>query len=66
MTTSQDPDEIRAEIERTRAELSDNVDALADTVTPARRPRPHLGDCAHRDRGSGRRRAVDGLRPCPQ
>jgi hypothetical protein len=34
MTVSNDPDEIRADIERTRAELSDNVDALADTANP--------------------------------
>ena len=35
MTASNDPDEIRAEIERTRADLSDNVNALADSVNPA-------------------------------
>jgi len=34
MTTSNDPDAIRANIERTRSELSDNVDALADTANP--------------------------------
>lgn len=34
MTTSNDPDEIRAEIERTRAELSYNVDTLTDTANP--------------------------------
>ena len=34
MTTSNDPDEIRAEIERTRAELSYNVDTLTDTAHP--------------------------------
>ena len=34
MTTSNDPDQIRADIERTRAELSDNVDALTDTANP--------------------------------
>jgi hypothetical protein len=33
-TTSNDPDEIRADIERTRAELSYNVDSLADTANP--------------------------------
>lgn len=32
--TTNDPDAIRADIERTRAELSDNVDALADTANP--------------------------------
>ncbi|HEY5846821.1 MAG TPA: DUF3618 domain-containing protein [Microlunatus sp.] len=31
---SDDPDAIRADIERTRAELSYNVDALADTANP--------------------------------
>ena len=34
MTTSNDPDQIRADIERTRAELSYNVDTLADTANP--------------------------------
>jgi Protein of unknown function (DUF3618) len=34
MTTSNDPDEIRADIERTRASLSDNVDDLAESVKP--------------------------------
>ncbi len=34
MTTSNDPDEIRADIERTRAALSDNVDELAESVKP--------------------------------
>ena len=34
MSVSNDPDEIRADIERTRAELSDNVDALAETANP--------------------------------
>jgi uncharacterized protein YjbJ (UPF0337 family) len=34
MTTSNDPDQIRADIERTRAELSSNVDSLADTANP--------------------------------
>jgi Protein of unknown function (DUF3618) len=35
MSVSNDPDEIRAEIERTRAGLSDDVNALADSVNPA-------------------------------
>ncbi len=35
MTQSTDPDQIREEIERTRADLSDNVNALADSVNPA-------------------------------
>ena len=30
------PDEIRADIERTRAELGQDVDALADKVTPSK------------------------------
>jgi hypothetical protein len=34
MTTSNDPDEIRADIERTRAALSSDVDELAETVNP--------------------------------
>jgi uncharacterized protein YjbJ (UPF0337 family) len=34
MTTSNDPDEIRADIERMRAALSDNVDDLAESVKP--------------------------------
>src|SRR6476619_4741730 len=33
-TTSNDPDQIRADIERTRAELSYNVDSLTDTANP--------------------------------
>lgn len=32
--TSNDPDQIRAEIERTRSDLSTNVDALGEAVTP--------------------------------
>jgi hypothetical protein len=34
MTTSNDPDEIRADIERTRATLSNDVDDLAESVRP--------------------------------
>jgi hypothetical protein len=34
MTTSNDPNEIRADIERTRAALSDDVDDLAESVKP--------------------------------
>ena len=34
MTTSNDPDDIRADIERTRAALSDDVDDLAESVKP--------------------------------
>jgi hypothetical protein len=34
MTTSNDPDDIRADIERTRATLSNDVDDLAESVKP--------------------------------
>jgi hypothetical protein len=34
MTTSNDPDEIRADIEGTRADLSNDVDDLAESVKP--------------------------------
>ena len=34
MTTSNDPDQLRAEIEQTRANLSQNVNALGEAVTP--------------------------------
>lgn len=34
--TTNDPDQIRADIERTRADLSDNVDALTEKVSPSR------------------------------
>ena len=34
MTTSSDPEEIRRDIERTRANLSGDVDALADQANP--------------------------------
>jgi hypothetical protein len=35
-TTSEDPDQIRREIERTQANLSTDVDALTEKVTPGR------------------------------
>ncbi|HET9650140.1 MAG TPA: DUF3618 domain-containing protein [Microlunatus sp.] len=35
MTTSSDPDEIRAEIERTRESVSDDVNRLADAAKPS-------------------------------
>lgn len=56
MTTS--PDQIRLEIERTRSELSDNVNALGDKVSPgsiARRQRDKVRDAA-----SGVKNAVMG------
>ena len=34
MTTSNDPEELRTEIEQTRANLSQNVNALGEAVTP--------------------------------
>jgi hypothetical protein len=49
MTTSNDPDEIRADIERTRAALSDDVDDLAESVKPksvARRQVDKVKDAA--------------------
>ncbi len=36
MTTASDPDEIRREIERTQANLSQGVDALTEKVTPSK------------------------------
>jgi len=40
--TQNDPELLRAEIARTRAELSDNVDTLTDTANPKNiaHPRP--------------------------
>ena len=54
---SNDPDQIREQIERTRADLSSNVNTLADTVNPAHAAKrqvskvkdvaaPALGDAA--------------------
>ena len=34
MTTSNNPEELRTEIEQTRANLSQNVNALGEAVTP--------------------------------
>ena len=36
--SSNDPDQLRAEIERTRSDLSQNVNALGEAVTPATSP----------------------------
>jgi gas vesicle protein len=52
MTVSNDPDEIRADIERTRAELSDNVDALADTANPKNIARRQAGRVKGAARGA--------------
>ena len=49
MTTSSDPDEIRAEIEQTRARLSDDVDRLGESASPtnvARRQVDKVKDAA--------------------
>lgn len=43
MTTSSDPDEIRAEIERTRSRLSDDVDTLTDEASPKRIAQRQVG-----------------------
>ena len=40
---SNDPDQIRREIERTRSELSDNVNALGDKVNPGSIARRQVG-----------------------
>jgi gas vesicle protein len=40
---SNDPDQIRAEIERTRANLSENVNSLTDTVTPSHIAKRQVG-----------------------
>ena len=68
MTTSNDPDEIRAEIEYTRAALSDDVDALADTANPkkiAQRQVDKAKDAVVgvKDRGHGYRRRRRRHRP---
>jgi hypothetical protein len=59
MTTSNDPDEIRADIEQTRATLSDDVDDLTESVKPqsvARRQvdkvKEAVGGVKHRVMGS--------------
>ena len=36
MTTASDPEQIRREIDRTQAALSQDVDALTDKVTPGK------------------------------
>ena len=43
MTTSNDPDEIRAEIERTRSRLSSNVDTLAHEAKPSTMAKRQVG-----------------------
>lgn len=61
MTTSNDPDEIRADIERTRATLSDDVDDLAESVKPksvARRQADKVKDAVGDAVGSVRDRVM--------
>ena len=53
MTTSNDPDQIRADIEATRAQLSSNVDSLADTANPK--------NIAHRQADEVKGKLQDGL-----
>ena len=53
MSISENPDQIRRDIERTRAHLSSDVDALADKVTPGRIVERRVGG------PSGRRPAPD-------
>ena len=43
MTTSKDPDQIRAEIERTRSSLSSNVNALAYEAKPSTMAKRKVG-----------------------
>jgi hypothetical protein len=51
MTRSDDPDQIRREIERTQAHLSSDVDALTEKVTPSR----IVGRRVDRAKAAGRR-----------
>ena len=51
MTRSDDPDQIRREIERTQAHLSSEVDALTEKVTPSR----IVGRRVDRAKAAGRR-----------
>jgi ElaB/YqjD/DUF883 family membrane-anchored ribosome-binding protein len=45
---SNDPDQIRAQIERTRSSLSENVNTLTDTVTPSHIARRQADKARHR------------------
>ena len=49
---STDPDQIRDDIERTRAELSSDVDALTDKVSPTQAAQRQAERCARRPRTS--------------
>ena len=56
MTTSNDPDEIRADIERTRAALSSDVDDLAESVKPKNVAERQVGKVEGRRRLTCQRR----------
>ena len=58
MTSSSNPDQIRADIERTRATLSSDVDTLAYEANPATKAKRTVGKAA--DRLSGIRNTIMG------
>ena len=60
MTTSSDPEQIRREIERTQAALSQDVDALTDKVTPGKIVERRVDRARRRDTVEGE---GDGQRP---
>ncbi len=60
MTTSSDPDEIRAEIEQTRARLSDDVDRLGESASPKNVARRQV-DRAKQTAGSVRDSITDAV-----
>lgn len=47
MADQRDPDTIQREIERTRAELADTIDAIADRVSPRRAAARGVGAVRH-------------------
>ena len=66
MTTSNDPDQIRAEIERTRSSLSSNVNALAYEAKPSTMAKRKIGKVSgavtglrERVMGSAKRQHLD-------
>ena len=63
MTTSSDPEEIRREIERTRANLSGDVDALADQANPKNIARRQVENVkgSIRDRGTDLKDKIMGV-----
>ena len=64
--TSNDPEVLAAEIEKTREELAETLDAIADKVSPKRvasRTRKKVGDAVHsgaEGAAAGRRAARSG------